>query len=243
MRKNRQRERVFIVEGTRLFSDALDAGAIPERVFFEPERVSDPLTTTLDELFDRGVPIHSVSHEVIVATADTQTPQGVVAIFPLPEIPIEFESQPALFVVADGIKDPGNLGSLMRSSLGAGVHALYVSRETVDPYSPKVVRSGMGAHFRLPLRWLDWNDVPREVLDCAQRFAAEANSDTRYDRPDWTSGTTLIVGSEATGVSENARRYVTSSISIPLIGRLESLNAAVAGAVILFEAARQRRTQ
>ncbi len=243
MRKNRQRERVFVVEGTRLFSDALEAGAIPERVFFEPERVSVPLTATLEELFDRGIPVHPVSHDVIVAIADTQTPQGIVAIFSFPEIPVEFDNQRALFVVADGIKDPGNLGSLMRSSLGAGVHALYVSRETVDPYSPKVVRAGMGAHFRLPLRSLDWNDVPREVLDCAQRFAAEANSETRYDQLDWTSDTMLIVGSEATGISENARRYVTSSISIPLTGRLESLNAAVAGAVILFEAARQRRTQ
>ncbi len=146
-------------------------------------------------------------------------------------------------VIADGIKDPGNLGSLMRAAVGAGADAVYVSPETVDPLSPKVLRAAMGAHFRLPLERIDWDLLPADIFPGTQILAAEAGGACRYDEVDWTKASTVIIGSESRGISEKSRKYLTSSVSIPLQGGLESLNAAIAGAVILFEAARQRRTQ
>lgn len=243
VRKNRYRERAFIVEGTRLMLDALDAGVLPRRVFFEPEQANEHLHAALSLVASRSVPVHPVAGQVIEAIADTQTPQGVVAIFDFPNLSITRDDHAPLLVVADGIKDPGNLGSLMRAALGAGADALYVSPTTVDPFSPKVVRAAMGAHFRIPLAAIDWDNPPQTIQSCGQRVGAEPSGSRYYDEIDWTLASTLVVGSEATGLSERSRRLVTTSVSIPLDGRIESLNAAIAGAVILFEAARQRRTQ
>ncbi len=241
-RKHRQQERAFIVEGERLFLDAIDAGATPLRVFVDIERVHLGVRDALETL-PQNVPIHPCNESVVKTIADTQTPQGIVAIFPFPTVaPIDGDTTP-LFVIADGIKDPGNLGTLMRSALAAGVLAIFTSPETVDPFSPKAVRSGMGAHFRLSLSSLDWLTPPAELVQCQQKVIAEASALVSYDKLDWTVPAVLIVGSETGGISADARRFATSSAAIPLQGHVESLNAAVAGAVILFEVARQRRTQ
>ncbi len=242
-RKNRYRERAFIVEGTRAFHDAIDSGASPQQVFFDTSRADPSTLALLEQLDTQGIRIHPTNETVISAVADTQTPQGLVAIFEFLDLELQPGSDPLLVVVADGIKDPGNLGTLMRAALGAGCHALFVSPETTDPYSPKVVRAGMGAHFRLPLRTVEWSAPPDVILGCAHRFAAEASGDANYDRVDWSEPSILIVGGETGGITKTARPWVSETVAIPLRGGLESLNAAVAGAVILFEAARQRRTQ
>jgi RNA methyltransferase, TrmH family len=242
-RKARYRERAFLVEGTRLFEDAVSFGFMPERLFYDASRLSEPLVQTIKYVAAHATIVHDVPGTVIETLADTETPQGIIAIFRFPEVQIVLGNDAPLYVVADGIKDPGNLGTLMRSSAAAGAHALFVSRETVDPYSPKVIRAAMGAHFRLPLRQLNWDAPDPLLLSCGQRLAAEAGGDGSYDAVNWNIPSVLVLGSEATGISERALARVTGHVSIPLHGGVESLNAAVAGAVILFEAARQRRTQ
>lgn len=242
-RKIRQRERAFLVEGVRLFLDALDANADPQRVFFDPDATPEPLLHQLEALDSRGIAVHPSSNRVIRGISDTETPQGIVAIFSVPHLEIDFRGRQPLLVVADGLKDPGNLGTLMRAALGAGVDALYFSANTTDPFSPKVVRAAMGTHFRLPLRFLDWSSPPDAISRCEQIVMAEASATKTYDAVNWRNSTVLVVGSETGGISGGARDRATMSVSIPLAGGLESLNAAIAGAVILFEAARCRRTQ
>jgi len=242
-RKARYRERAFLVEGTRLLDDAVSVGFMPERLFYDPSRLSEPLVQTIKHLAAHATIVHDVPGSVIETLADTETPQGFIAIFRFPELPIVVGDIAPLFVVADGVKDPGNLGTLMRSAAAAGAHALFVSRDTVDPYSPKVIRAAMGAHFRLPLRPLNWDSPDPLLLTCGQRLAAEAGDYPTYDAINWNLPSVLVLGSEATGISERALQHVTGHVSIPLLGGVESLNAAVAGAVMLFEAARQRRTQ
>ncbi len=215
----------------------------PSHVFADETQLEPEMTGTLERLADERVHVHPVDSVVLGAVADTQTPQGIVAIFPFPELTIDGDNGASLVVVVDGIKDPGNFGTLMRAALGAGVDALFLSPQTVDPFSPKVVRSAMGAHFRLPLCSFEWERLPERLAGGAQRFVADATAKVAYDRIDWTQSTVLVVGSETSGISEEARRYAPNQVSIPLKRGLESLNAAVAGAVILFEAARQRRTQ
>ncbi len=133
-RKHRRQERAFIVEGERLFLDALDADAIPLRVFVDLERVHDEVRETLEGLSE-SVPVHPCSDAVIKAVADTQTPQGIVAIFPIPNQALSDSIAAPLFVIADGIKDPGNLGTLMRSALACrcvgDLHLLGVSRSVL----------------------------------------------------------------------------------------------------------------
>lgn len=240
-RRVRYRERALLAEGTRLVIDCLRAGAKPTIVFVAEDQ-GDALLPQLDSLAP-GATIYPVSRRVLGSLADTATPQGVVAVFPFPQRPLRIPpSEAALLVIAEAVRDPGNLGTLIRAALGAGAHGLLVPPETADPFSPKVMRAGMGAQFRLPILALDWDRPPAEVGACDQRLAAEVDGDVAYDRVDWTLPSCLLVGNEAHGIGRAAREHTTGSVSIPLAGALESLNAAVAGSVILFEAARQRRS-
>jgi TrmH family RNA methyltransferase len=172
--------------------------------------------------------------------AETVTPQGVLALFPFPNLPIHQDTKP-LVLLLDQIRDPGNLGTLLRSAVGAGVACVILTPGSVDPFNPKVVRAGMGAHFRVPIRWLDEDSRHWLQEYCPARVIAEADAPFPYDAFDWTVGAALIVGSEATGASSLMRDLATARVTIPLSGDLESLNAAIAGSIILFEAARQRR--
>jgi TrmH family RNA methyltransferase len=135
-----------------------------------------------------------------------------------------------LALVIDRLRDPGNLGTLLRSAAAAGVNAVYLSPETVDPWNPKVVRAGMGTHFRVPLITLDVGTLDELRQRLPRRMVASAAATRPYDACDWTEG-----------VGPELKTWGTEEVGIPLEHGVESLNAAVAGAVILFEAARQRR--
>ncbi len=188
----------------------------------------------------RGVHTLSVTRELLERAADTESPQGILAISDFPDLDVSVGDTSPLLLIADQIRDPGNLGTLIRSAHGAGAHAMLVTPGTVDPYSPKVVRAGMGSHFQLPIQVLDWSHPPTVLTSCTT-YAAVANGNLRYDDVDWSSPTALIVGNETNGPSDAALGYAFDTVGIPLAVTLESLNAGVAGSVILFEAARQRR--
>ncbi|NTU80724.1 MAG: RNA methyltransferase [Chloroflexales bacterium] len=151
------------------------------------------------------------------------------------------EPRPGLRLVLDGIQDPGNVGTLLRSAEAAGVGLALCATGTADPYSPKVVRAAMGAHFSLPLRAdLGWDEISLELSTCQMVFAADAEATMPYFAADWKQPAALIIGGEARGISDDGMALATHRIAIPMVGRAESLNAGVAGSVILFEALRQR---
>lgn len=232
-RDRRATERAFVVEGRLAIADAIAAGAVPRLVLM---REGDPTELALPP----NIPYRRVAAKLFDHISDVVTPQGVLAIFPFPELPLPATERP-LYLVLDRMRDPGNLGTLLRAAAGAGVDAVFLTAESVDPYNPKVVRAGMGAHFRLPVRSLD--DAARAAIEarCSLRVVAAGTGELRYDEVDWRQGAALIIGAEAAGVGEAGQRLGTVSAAIPLVAGVESLNAAVAGAVILFEAARQRR--
>jgi TrmH family RNA methyltransferase len=177
-----------------------------------------------------------VSETVIAACSDTQTPQGVLAVVPF----VSLEPRPGLLLILDGIRDPGNLGTILRSAESAGVGQVLLAPGTVDPYNPKVVRGAMGAHLRLPVHSQDWPTIGKRAGDRAV-WLADAASETAYHEVDWTRPCALIVGGEAFGTGQEATELATGRVSIPMTGGTESLNAAMAATIILFEAARQRR--
>jgi TrmH family RNA methyltransferase len=237
-RKTRQLERAFVVEGMRAIRDALAAGAAPMLLL-----TRDGVRFLTDGLDPRL--LSRAKQAVVASTAfagltDTVSPQGVLAVFPFPDLPLPATRSP-LYLLLDRVSDPGNLGTLLRSAAGAGVTAVYLSPETVDPFNPKAVRAGMGAHFRVPLRTLTDPDFALIDAACPLRVLADAAVALPYDALDWTQPAALIVGSEASGPSEEWRTWATKRVAIPLAAEVESLNAAVAGSIILFEAARQRR--
>lgn len=237
-RDTRAAERAFVVEGLRAVRDGLVAGERPRLVLLRQDERADLLLHELAVAPDDPV-LRRVEPRLFDKLSEVQTPQGVLAVFPWPEIPVP-EAQVPLVLVLDRLRDPGNLGTLLRSAAGAGVSAAYLTPESVDPWNPKVVRAGMGAHFRLPLLAFDEAATGlRRALPL--RAATAASAPVAYDAVDWTQPAALIIGGEADGVSPQLSAWASQVVAIPLAANVESLNAAVAGSVLLFEAARQRR--
>jgi TrmH family RNA methyltransferase len=236
--RERRSERSLFLEGVRLVATALASGAELRLALFASEQLQ--ATTEGQALLERLTVTRgafAATPQVVAAAADTQHPQGVVAAFAWPETP----PRPGLRLVLDGLQDPGNLGTLLRSAEAAGVGLVLCARGGVDPFSPKAVRAAMGAHFALPLQSdLEWETIGYELSECPAVYAAEAGATMPYYAADWKQPVALIVGSEAHGLSDAACGWATHRIGIPMLGRAESLNAGVAGSVILFEALRQR---
>lgn len=233
----RRKQRRLVLEGVRLMADAVSAGVLPDYVLHLP----DPETAARDlieSLSAQGVPCLAVTPSLLADLFDTETPQGILGVFPWPALPVP--ATPRLLLVADGWQDPGNLGTLIRTAAAANLDALILTPGTVDPFNPKVLRGGMGAHFRLPLLWSDWDSLPRQ-FPTLHLVIADAAGDVSYDAFDWTQPVLLVVGGEAHGPRERLRALPHTAVSIPLARGVESLNAAVAASVLLFEAQRQRR--
>jgi TrmH family RNA methyltransferase len=191
-----------------------------------------------------GAQVREVSERVLEHVADTVTPQGIVAVMPLPEsdAALAGPAGEGLILVLDGVGDPGNAGTLLRSAVGAGVDRVWCVKGTVDVFSPKVVRAGTGAHFHYALATdLSWGTIRAHLPPGRAVLVADAAAEQRYWEVDWTQPSVLVLSSEAHGVSDEARTLATGAISIP-ITHIESLNVGVAGSVILFEAQRQRLT-
>lgn len=240
-RRAREDSRRFVVEGVRLVEAALDAGARPVEAFYTADLADTGRGAALLTRLRAAGETIEVSDNALRALSDTQTPQGVVAVMPFLDWPVATPGEGApLALVVDGVRDPGNLGSLLRSAAAAGVDRVLLAPGGVDLYNPKAVRAGMGAHFLLPAVSLDWDGLANAVAGLAVR-AAVAAAQRAYDRADWTVPSALIVGGEADGVSAAGLRLARETVAIPMRPGVESLNAAMAGTVILFEAARQRR--
>jgi TrmH family RNA methyltransferase len=235
-RREREREGLLFVEGVRLVEDALAQGNRPTYLFHTDEALTNPRIAAL--VSARRDVAWEVSRNVMEHMAETVSPQGIAAILPIPNLP--WPPQPTLLLLMDRLRDPGNLGTLLRSAAAAGVEGVIVPKGSVDPWSDKVLRAGMGAHFRIPIRdRLEWPEIDG-MLEGLTVYMADAAGELPYDKVDWTRPAALLVGGEARGAGEPATARITGAITIPMAGDVESLNAAVAGSIILFEARRQR---
>lgn len=240
-RKTRVESREFVVEGVRLCEEAEATGARPRLVLFTP-LVSERGRLLADRFREVGCESEEIPEHLMAYLSDTDNSQGILTILPFPSL--AHPKERTFTVIADGIRDPGNLGTLMRSAAAAGVDELIVTPGTVDPFSPKVVRSGMGAHFHLPIREQNWAAIQEDYSAEPESSPLILLADMRGN-PMWETNLTrslaLIIGGEAEGASEGARKLATARISIPMPGKSESLNAAVAGSILIFEVIRQRR--
>jgi TrmH family RNA methyltransferase len=238
-RRVRQREGRFVVEGTRLLAEMIGAGLEPALVLFTEAWAATPHAQHLiSSLASASEGTWLVSESVLAACASTETPQGVLAVVPF----LQHEPRPGLILVLDQLRDPGNLGTILRSAEAAGVGEVLLAPDTVDLYNPKVVRGAMGAHFHLPVAALEWQPIAAHVKGRAV-WLADASGRVSYDAVDWRVPAALIIGGEAAGAGDQAAGLATGRVRIPMAGTTESLNAAMAATVILFEAARQRRVR
>jgi TrmH family RNA methyltransferase len=239
-RRGREQQGSCLVEGVRLIEDAMRAGSTPALIFFS---AAARMNARTGELLDAGqaahIPLWEVSAEVFATLSDTETSQGVIAVVPIPELPLP--ANPPLILILDQVRDPGNLGTILRSAAAAGAGCVLLAAGCADPWSPKALRAGMGAHFRLPLRpGINWAAIAAQVAH-RPLWLADARGEVLYDQVDWARPCALVIGGETTGISTEARALGGISVAIPMAGEIESLNAAMAATVLLFEAAQQRR--
>ena len=236
----------MLIEGFRLVRDAWQAGVRPQTLFIAPELIggNSAILTLVQTIESHAIETHpinvvSCSKPVFGRLAETVAPQGIAAIIPIPMHNVPPDAD--LILLLDRVRDPGNAGTLLRSAEAAGAQFALFCPETVDPYNDKVMRSAMGAHFRLPIFSVtEWHCVTSLLPDGVVTYLADAGGLLQYDEVDWRKPSALFVGGEAAGAGSEARSLATS-ITIPMLGGAESLNAGVAGSIMLFEASRQRR--
>ena len=238
-RRARDAEQAFVLEGTTIVDEALDAGIELEAVFV----TAGAAESTLDRAAAAGVAVRELAPGVIERVADTVTPQPVLAVARYLDAPLEIVQDVTLAVVCVGVSDPGNAGTLLRSAEAAGVGAVVCCDGSVDVYNPKTVRASAGALFHVPV--VAGGDAV-EVLDRIggwglRRLGAAPSGGDDYTHVDLAGPTAFVVGNEAHGLPPALGRSLDGHVTIPMAGRAESLNVGTATAILCFEAARQRR--
>lgn len=235
--KDRRKEGAFLAEGVRLLEEAL-ASKWSFRFALYTEGLSKRGDELLGKLNAEGVVVDEVPQKLLSSISETETSQGIIAVLDHIQLPIP--NSPTFLLIPDRIRDPGNLGTLIRTAAAAGVQAMLLPPETTDAFAPKVLRAGMGAHFRLPICELNWNEIEQFCKsDKLQIFLADMDGETFWET-DFRNPLALIIGGEAEGASQQAQKLADTIVSIPMQGQVESLNAGVAGAVLMFEVIRQR---
>jgi TrmH family RNA methyltransferase len=236
-KKQREEERAFVVEGVRLAEEGLAAGWTPELVLFTAG-LSERGRAAVEGFAQRGAEALEIEPRLMDSLAGTATPQGLLAVFAQP--PAALPERLDFVLVADGLRDPGNLGMILRSAAAAGAQAALLAPSTTDAFAPKVVRAGMGAHFRLPALHLGWDAIRAACAGLEVFLAETGGGETCWD-VDLRRPLALLVGGEAAGAGPQALALRGRGITIPMPGRSESLNAAAAASILLFEVVRQRR--
>lgn len=236
--KERREAGAFVVEGVRLVEEAVDSRWNVRFALYD-ESLNERGKSQVEHLTLRGVEVEMISASLMKSLSETETPQGILAVLELTNLPIP--NSPTFLLIPDQIRDPGNLGTLLRSAAAAGVQAVLIPPETTDAFAPKVVRSAMGAHFRLPIHSLSWEEITQVSRSANQQVLLADMEGKPCWETDLRQPLALIVGGEAEGASEEARKLADQQISIPMMGKMESLNAGVAGSVLMFEVVRQRQ--
>ena len=250
--KERREQDLFLVEGIRMFLEAPSdriAGIYMSESFYRKNAGNPKVQSILASCrFDL------VSDAVFAAMSDTKTPQGVICLirqfhytalelFAQPAENDRMKARPPLLMVLEDIQDPGNLGTILRTGEGAGVTGILMSSGCVDIYNPKVIRSTMGSVYRVPFAVA--KDLKGTLEDWKQRgmklYAAHLGGRRSYDQEDYTGPTAFLIGNEGNGLTDETARLADHYILIPMLGQVESLNAGVASALLMYEAARQRR--
>ena len=245
--KERKKDGVFVAEGFKMLEEAPDNMV---REIYLAEELEERLQNSENEkeqlLWNkiRNIGYESVTAEVMKKAADTQNPQGVLAVLTQPVYKLEelLNVENGLYLMLEDIQDPGNLGTMFRTGEGAGITGVIMTKNTVDIFNPKTIRSTMGAVYRVPFIYVE---TLTEVLEIMKQkkistYAARLAGKTYYDSFSFTGSTAFLIGNEGNGLKKETAEAADYYLKIPMEGKLESLNAAIAAALLMYEAHRQR---
>lgn len=239
--KARRELRAFVVEGIKMFLET--PRELIQRVYVSEQFLEDEKNRAC--LVKSGIDYELVSNQVFSHVSDTSTPQGILAIVGQPEYRFSdlLQAERTRLLVLEDIQDPGNLGTMFRTGEGAGLTGIIMSRETVDLFSPKTVRATMGSIYRMPFYVAD--DLRETLLALrdagVHTYAAHLRGEKYYDELDFTGATAFLIGNEGNGLKKETADLAETYLKIPMEGQLESLNAAMAAGILMYEAHRQCR--
>lgn len=239
--KARREQSLFVVEGEKMFQE------MPRELLRQVYVSESYYNRKKDWLKQESFSFEIVEDSIFRAVSDTVTPQGILCVAACMQYSMEdfLEASKPCFLMLEDIQDPGNLGTIIRTSEGTGVTAVIMSKGCVDIYNPKVIRSTMGSIYRVPFLYVD--DLAGMVEQMKQYavpvYAAHLQESMEYDQMNYTEACAFLIGNEGNGLSEEICKKASGTIRIPMQGQLESLNASVAASVLLYEAYRQRRNR
>ncbi len=243
-KKNRIKYNQFVIEGLRFLQEALQHQVSIEYILY-----SDGLKKIKggDELFSEiegKYNLYHLSDSLMEKLSETETPQGLMAVVNIPQIPLnQLTVDGNIFlVILDRVQDPGNMGTIIRTAEGAGVNAVLLTKGSVDPYNSKTLRATMGAVFHFPVIQLDNNE---ELIDFLkqhqiQLIATHLDTTNTYDQINYKGNIALLIGNEANGIQDEFLNHADKTVKIPIVGKIESLNASVAAGILIYKALEKR---
>lgn len=245
--KERKKAGVFLTEGFKMYEEA-PLESILEVYVAESALASLEKMDAKEEKM--AVKLKKTGYEVVADSlfkkmADTQTPQGILCVVKQPEYRLEeiLKQDRPLLMILENLQDPGNLGTIIRTGEGAGVTGVIMTAKTVDIFNSKVIRATMGSVFRVPFLYVeDMEDTLKKLKEKGIRtYAAHLAGREYYDSFSFTGGTAFLIGNEGNGLEKKTADLTDSYLKIPMEGKVESLNAAIAASLLMYEAQRQRR--
>lgn len=235
--KLRREQDVFLVEGPKM------AAEIPEG-YLKELYISEDFDREQYHSLLKGKNYELVSERVFREMSDTQTPQGVLAVVRQRHSTLEglLGVPKSHILILEDVQDPGNLGTMLRTGEGAGVTGVILSKGCVDLYNPKVIRSTMGSIYRVPFVYTeDLHKTIQRIKERCKIYAAHLQGTCNYDRADYADSTAILIGNESRGLTKETTEMADVWVKIPMQGKVESLNAAIAASLLMYEVYRQRR--
>ena len=240
-RSLRWSEGVCVLEGPDLIDAALEAGVEFEAVYVDAAASSDSVAETVRRAQASRIRVFSLGEGVLEKVADAQSPQPILASVRFPVVDVHDIAVEGLVVILHDVRDPGNAGTIIRSADAGGATAVVITGQSVDPFNPKTLRATAGSIFHLPVAVASLEDAMDHFKrGGAQIYAAVVRGAASYRSIDFSKPTVVVIGNEATGLDDPSIELCDASLTIPMAGRSESLNAAIAASLIVFEALHQR---
>lgn len=244
--KQREKDRVFLVEGRKMYEEAPKEWVL--EIYFSGnyyDKWHDEILQSIQNGDINPEICCIVEDELFKKISDTITPQGVLCVLKRPSYQLDelLKPETPMLILLEDLQDPGNLGTIVRTGEGAGITGVIASKDTVDIYNPKTVRATMGSIYRIPVLYVD--DLTKIIQELKEHrimtYAAHLKGDKEYDECDYSKGTAFLIGNEGRGLREATAECADQYLKIPMEGKVESLNASIAAALLMYEGKRQRK--
>lgn len=236
--KGRAAQRLFLAEGDHMAGEALKENFV--KTLLVDESATERYAMHVNTAREKDVDICLMPEHVLASVCDARTPQGIVAVCRLPETKKALSGTEKMLAALDGVQDPGNVGTILRTLDAAGFDAMLINNKTADPYAPKALRASMGAVFRIPVYCAELPAVLSSLAQTHDLYAGALDGGPFFDRKRTKQGVCVIIGNEGQGISQAVYAVPgLEKVKLPMVGGAESLNASVAAGIMIYDVVRR----